>query len=209
MYVRRKVYSYSDPSEQLYSVTMTGEELSLFSDYMDELNYALFSREGQEEGRDLGTLVGGAAGLGAGALGAYGADKYYKNLGRKSLKERNVSKREFEMLKKTIAADKADAIANYKNATAERKAVLLGKKSESEYLNAISKKFDKQLANSEKKLSSMTKKAKKDLDLMREYKKLPKSAKIAGAVGLAGLGLSAGAGLGRPVGGVIGTDHSF
>lgn len=39
MYIRRKVYSYSEPEEQLYSVTMTEEEYNLFSDFMDYVDY--------------------------------------------------------------------------------------------------------------------------------------------------------------------------
>jgi hypothetical protein len=46
MYVRRKVFSYSEPEEQLYSVTMTEDEYYLFSEFMDAYDEYLFSSLG-------------------------------------------------------------------------------------------------------------------------------------------------------------------
>lgn len=50
MYVRRKVYSYSEPEEQLYSVTMTEDEYVLFSEFLQDLEESLYSNYMDAEG---------------------------------------------------------------------------------------------------------------------------------------------------------------
>ena len=77
MYVRRKVFSNVEQpvEEQLYSVTMTEEEYNLFSEFLEEREYA--SKEDKKEvakGAAKGAAAtAGAAGLAVG--GALGANK--------------------------------------------------------------------------------------------------------------------------------------
>nr|DAV87226.1 MAG TPA: hypothetical protein [Caudoviricetes sp.] len=206
MYVRRKVYSYSEPQEQLYSVTMTESELSLFSDFMDELNYSLFSREEQEKGRDLGQLVGGGAGLAAGGALTYGGLKYAEGVAKDSKSASKALIKSTEDALKNLAADKADAIAKYKNATAQRQAVMRGNLSEQKYLKRISSGFDKQISKVTKDAQKASAKLQTRTQIAKAIKKLPKGAKIGAGVGLGLTGAYYGSKLGRPIGGVVASD---
>lgn len=100
MYIRRKVYSYSEPEEQLYSVTMTEEQLSLFSEFLDAYEEALYS-----EVDDAAAGVGVAAtGLGAAGAAGYGITKGAKALRNKKIASRKA--KNLQILKEGLANDK-------------------------------------------------------------------------------------------------------
>lgn len=94
MYIRRKVYSYNEPEEQLYSVVMDEDELALFSDFCDEL-ISLYSSDEDEIAKAAG--IGGAAAAAAG-LGYAG----YKEAG--NLK--TAGKRAYREAKHALAKNK-------------------------------------------------------------------------------------------------------
>lgn len=79
MYIRRKVYSYSEPEEQLYSVTMTEEELDLFSDFMNAYEEALYSELSSDEKAAAAAGALGAATVAG--VGAYKGHQAIKNRG--------------------------------------------------------------------------------------------------------------------------------
>lgn len=70
MYIRRKVYSYSEPEEQLYSVTMTEEQLSLFSEFLDAYEEALYSDFNDLTDEEKALAAAGAVGATTAAAGA-------------------------------------------------------------------------------------------------------------------------------------------
>ena len=114
MYVRRKVYSYSEPEEQLYSVTMTEDEYDLFSAVLDEYyddDYDLYSDD-VERRRDIGALIGGGVGLagaaGAGAAGYYNREKIAKKITDSATKRRSAINREIKAAQDAAASVKAD-----------------------------------------------------------------------------------------------------
>ena len=117
MYVRRKVYSYSEPEEQLYSVTMTEDEYDLFSAVLDEYyddyydDYDLYSDD-VERRRDIGALIGGGVGLagaaGAGAAGYYNREKIAKKITDSATKRRSAINREIKAAQDASASIKAD-----------------------------------------------------------------------------------------------------
>ena len=64
MYIRRKIYSYNEPEEQLYSVVMGEDELALFSDFCDEL-ISLYSNDDDiAKAAGIGGAAAATAGLG-------------------------------------------------------------------------------------------------------------------------------------------------
>jgi len=114
MYVRRKVYSYSEPEEQLYSVTMTEDEYDLFSAVLDEYydgDYDLYSDD-VERRRDIGALVGGGVGLaaagGVGAAGYYNRDKIAKKITDAAEKRTKGIDKEIKAAQEAAASKKAD-----------------------------------------------------------------------------------------------------
>ena len=64
MYIRRKIYSYNEPEEQLYSVVMDEDELALFSDFCDELISLYSSDDDIAKAAGIGGAAAAAAGLG-------------------------------------------------------------------------------------------------------------------------------------------------
>ena len=89
MYVRRKVFSNVEQpvEEQLYSVTMTEEQYNLFSEFLEEREYA--SKEDKKEvakdaAAGAGVAAAGIATAGAGTVGVKaGADKIVRNMAKK------------------------------------------------------------------------------------------------------------------------------
>jgi hypothetical protein len=211
MYVRRKVFSYSEPEEQLYSVTMSEEELDLFSEFMDGYYEALYSDESDvQSGRDIGTLAG--AGVGAAALGGgfYGRAKYvagrhgkYTN-DIKELKNKNVAA-DLKMGHNKAIKELQTKAAEMKNAGYTQKQIekaLYNGKSEASYLKKLRGNQQREIANAVKEHGKSLAKAERYAQAAKFLKKNPKAvAAAAGLTGLAGAGV--GAAIGRPVGGAV------
>lgn len=84
MYIRRKIYSYNEPEEQLYSVVMGEDELALFSDFCDEL-ISLYSND-DDIAKAAGIGGAAAATAGLGYAGYKEADNI-KTAGKRAYKE--------------------------------------------------------------------------------------------------------------------------
>lgn len=84
MYIRRKIYSYNEPEEQLYSVVMGEDELALFSDFCDEL-ISLYSNDDDiAKAAGIGGAAAATAGLG---YAGYKEAGNLKELGNKAYRE--------------------------------------------------------------------------------------------------------------------------
>ena len=84
MYIRRKIYSYNEPEEQLYSVVMGEDELALFSDFCDEL-ISLYSNDDDiAKAAGIGGAAAATAGLG---YAGYKEAGNIKTAGKRAYKE--------------------------------------------------------------------------------------------------------------------------
>lgn len=204
MYIRRKVYSYSEPEEQLYSVTMTEEEYNLFSDfknyvdYLEQREFAWQDSAGNiwkgaqgDKSQGLANVIGEIGEKEKISKGKFGKGAYQGGTGANSevsiakKTKRGLTAAEQEALaeqKKALAAQnkeletiKKEARANWK--TQHTKANMKAVKS-----SVASKKV--QLAESAANRARIAKQAQKQL--------LKKGGKIAGGVALGGAALGAG-----------------
>ena len=193
MYIRRKVYSYSEPEEQLYSVTMTEEEYNLFSDfknYVDHLEQREFTWQDSagniwkgaqgDKSQGLANVIGeigekekiskGKFGKGAyqGGTGAYRGEsitkKTKKGLTAGEQEALARQKKDLDALNKEIEAVEKEARANWK----------------AQHTKANKAKLAEAAANR----ARIAKQAQKQL--------LKKGGKIAGGVALGGAALGAG-----------------
>lgn len=222
MYVRRKVYSYSEPEEQLYSVTMTKDEYDLFSAVLDEYynDYDLYSDISDvESGRDIGQLAGGALGAGGAGLGTYYYLKGMENRGKNALSKAQDAKRaakEAAYKGETMRAVELEKLNRMSDA--EWNAYKLENKlsknlKKADYLGAKGEfgKRVKNAAEAEAKAIENAKKAgERAVRKMNRGAFLAKHKKLVGAAAAtaAAAGLAAGANLGRPIGGAVNRRHN-
>jgi len=215
MYIRRKVFSYSEPEEQLYSVTMTEDELDLFSDFMDLIEEDLYSDLSDvESGRDIGQLAGFGLGA-AGAAGAgYGLSKYANGYGKKAgnkVKEMKeaIKNAKFETnlaRNKELDAFKKEWKEALKAGASEADLTKKYKGNLEKNLRRIGSKHDstKTVRDLEKKIGRTEAKAK----IAKQWKALPGWAK-AGVITAGALSAGAAAGqAGRVIGGAANRRHN-
>ena len=177
MYIRRKVYSYSEPEEQLYSVTMTEEEYNLFSDfknYVDHLEQREFTWQDSagniwkgaqgDKSQGLANVIGEIGEKEKISKGKFGKGAYQGGTG--AYRGESITKK----TKKGLTAGEQEALARQKKD-----------------LDALNKEIEAvkaKLAEAAANRARIAKQAQKQL--------LKKGGKIAGGVALGGAALGAG-----------------